>query len=36
VRRELIEIARSGLSYVSVRTERDAPTLAAMKRLAAR
>ena len=32
---ELIEIARSGLGYVSVRTERDAPTLEAMKRLAA-
>ena len=32
---ELMEIARSGLGYRSVRTERDAPTLAAMKRLAA-
>lgn len=32
---ELIEIARSGLGYVSVRAERDAPTLEAMKRLAA-
>jgi len=32
---ELIEIACSGLGYVSMRTERDAPTLAAMKRLAA-
>jgi putative transposase len=32
---ELIEIARSGLVYRSVRAERDAPTLAAMKRLAA-
>jgi len=32
---ELIEIARSGLGYVSVRTEPDAPALAAMKRLAA-
>ena len=32
---ELIEIARSGLAYCSVRTERDAPTLEAMKRLAA-
>ena len=32
---ELIEIARSGLCYVSVRAERDAPTLEAMKRLAA-
>jgi putative transposase len=31
---ELIEIARSGLVYRSVRAERDAPTLAAMKRLA--
>lgn len=33
---ELIEIARSGLDYVSVRAERDAPTLEAMRRLAAR
>ena len=32
---ELIEIARSGLGYVSVRAQRDAPTLEAMKRLAA-
>ena len=32
---ELIEIARSGLDYVSVRAQRDAPTLEAMKRLAA-
>lgn len=32
---ELIEIARSGLDYVSVRAERDAPALEAMKRLAA-
>jgi putative transposase len=32
---ELIEIARSGLGYVSVRAQRDAPTLDAMKRLAA-
>ena len=32
---ELIEIARSGLAYRSVRAERDAPTLEAMKRLAA-
>jgi putative transposase len=32
---ELIEIARSGLSYRSVRAERDAPTVEAMKRLAA-
>ena len=32
---ELIEIARSGLEYRSVRTERDAPMLDAMKRLAA-
>ena len=32
---ELIEIARSGLGYVSVRAERDAPALDAMKRLAA-
>lgn len=32
---ELLEVARSGLSYRSVRDERDAPTLEAMKRLAA-
>ena len=32
---ELIEIARSGLDNVSVRAQRDAPTLEAMKRLAA-
>ena len=32
---ELIEIARSGLGYVSVRAQRDAPALEAMKRLAA-
>jgi putative transposase len=32
---ELIEIARSGLEYVSVRAEHDRPTLEAMKRLAA-
>ncbi len=32
---ELIEIARSGLGYVSIRAQRDAPTLDAMKRLAA-
>jgi putative transposase len=32
---ELIEIARSGLGYESVRAARDAPTLEAMKRLAA-
>jgi putative transposase len=32
---ELIEIARSGLAYRSVRAERDAPTIAAMKRLSA-
>lgn len=32
---ELMEVARSGLGYRSVRTERDAPTVAAMKRLAA-
>jgi putative transposase len=32
---ELFEIARSALSYRSVRAERDAPTLEAMKRLAA-
>ena len=32
---ELIEIARSGLDYASVRAQRDAPTLEAMKRLAA-
>lgn len=32
---ELIEIARSGLGYVSVRAQRDVPTLEAMKRLAA-
>jgi len=31
---ELIGIARSGLEYRSVRAERDAPTLQAMKRLA--
>ena len=32
---ELIEIARSGLGYVSVRAQRDGPALEAMKRLAA-
>jgi len=32
---ELIGIARSGLDYCSVRAERDAPPLAAMRRLAA-
>jgi putative transposase len=32
---ELIEIARSGLGYESVRARRDAPALEAMKRLAA-
>lgn len=32
---ELIEIARSGLGYVSVRAQRDRPALEAMKRLAA-
>jgi len=32
---ELMGIARSGLGYRSVRTERDRPTLEAMKRLAA-
>ena len=32
---ELLEIARSGLAYRSVRAERDAPTIEAMKRLAA-
>lgn len=32
---ELMGIARSGLGYRSVRTERDQPTLEAMKRLAA-
>jgi putative transposase len=32
---ELMEIARSGLAYRSVREERDAPTIEAMKRLAA-
>ena len=32
---ELIEIARSGLGYVSIRAQRDAPTLDAMKLLAA-
>ena len=32
---ELIEVARAGLAYRSVRAERDAPTLEAMKRLAA-
>jgi putative transposase len=32
---ELIEIARSGLGYVSVRAERDTPSLEAMKRLSA-
>ena len=31
---ELIEIARSGLGYVSVRAQRDRPALEAMKRLA--
>ena len=31
---ELLEIARSGLAYRSVRAERDAPTIEAMKRLA--
>ncbi len=33
---ELIGIARSGLAYRSVRAERDAPTLEAMRQLAAR
>jgi putative transposase len=33
---ELMGIARSGLGYRSVRAERDAPTLEAMRRLAAR
>jgi putative transposase len=32
---ELLEVARSGLKYCSVRAERDRPTLEAMKRLAA-
>ena len=32
---ELLEVARSALAYRSVRAERDAPPLAAMKRLAA-
>jgi hypothetical protein len=32
---ELLEVARSALSYHSVRAERDAPTLTAMKRLGA-
>jgi len=32
---ELLEIARSGLSYQPVRAERDAPVVAAMRRLAA-
>jgi putative transposase len=32
---ELFEVARSALSYCSVRSERDAPTLEAMTRLAA-
>lgn len=32
---ELFEVARSALSYTSVRAERDAPVLEAMKRLAA-
>ena len=32
---ELLEVARSGLDYRSVRAERDRPTLEAMKRLAA-
>ena len=32
---ELIEIARSGLKYCSVRAERDQPTIDAMKRLSA-
>ena len=32
---ELIEIARSGLGYVSVRAARDAPSLEAMRRLSA-
>ena len=32
---ELLEIARSGLTYQSVRAERDAPAIEAMKRLAA-
>ncbi len=31
---ELLEVARSALSYRSVRAERDAPALQAMKRLA--
>jgi hypothetical protein len=34
VRGELFEVARSALSYRSVRAERDAPALEAMKRLA--
>ena len=33
---ELMDIARSGLGYRSVRAERDAPTLEAMRELAAR
>jgi len=32
---ELLQVARSGLSYRSVRVEHDAPTIEAMKRLAA-
>ena len=32
---ELMDIARSGLGYESVRAERDRPTLEAMRRLAA-
>lgn len=32
---ELMDIARSGLAYRSVRAERDQPTLTAMRRLAA-
>lgn len=32
---ELIEVARSGLGYCSVRTQRDRPVIEAMKRLAA-
>jgi len=32
---ELLEVARSALTYRSVRAERDAPSLEAMRRLAA-
>ena len=32
---ELLEVARSALKYESVRSQRDAPTIEAMKRLAA-